>query len=115
MARSDRTKALPGTELSIELTDRLLALARGHGVTLNTIFQGLWAVMLGRLTGRDDVTFGITVSGRPGELADVERMVGLLFNSLPMRVRLRQEASLATLLAGIQESQAQLLAYHHVD
>ena len=44
-------------------------------------------VLLGRLTGRDDVVFGATVSGRPPELPGVETMVGLFINTLPVRVR----------------------------
>ena len=98
----------------MELTARLQGLARERGLTLNTIVQGLWAVLLGRLTGRDDVVFGVTVSGRPAELAGIEQMVGLFINTLPLRVRLRRGQPLAVLLAGIQESQARLLAHQHV-
>ncbi len=100
--------------LPASLTERLQALARQHGVTLNTVFQGLWAVLLGRLTGRDDVVFGVTVAGRPGELPGVEQMLGLFINTLPLRVRLRPGQALAALLAAIQHSQAQLMACQHV-
>jgi amino acid adenylation domain-containing protein/non-ribosomal peptide synthase protein (TIGR01720 family) len=100
--------------LPAELTARLQGLARARGVTLNTVVQGMWAVLLGRLTGRDDVVFGVTVAGRPAELAGVERMVGLFINTVPLRVRLRSEETVTALLAGIQESQARLLAYQHV-
>ena len=65
----------------MELTARLQGLARERGLTLNTIVQGLWAVLLGRLTGRDDVVFGVTVSGRPAELAGIEQRVGLFINT----------------------------------
>ena len=100
--------------LPAPLSERLQALARQHGVTLNTVFQGLWAVLLGRLTGRDDVVFGVTVAGRPGELPGVEQMLGLFINTLPLRVRLRPGQALAALLAAIQHSQAQLMACQHV-
>jgi aspartate racemase len=102
------------TELSVALTARLQSLAQARGLTLSTVVQGLWAVLLGRLTGRDDVVFSITVAGRPAELAGVERMVGLFINTVPLRVRLRSGESLVALLTRIQESQAQLLAYQHV-
>ena len=102
------------SDLPVELTTRLQKLARERGLTLNTIVQGVWAVLLGRLTGRDDVVFGVTVSGRPAELAGVEEMVGLFINTLPVRVRLCPGEPLAVLLAGIQESQARLVAYQHV-
>src|SRR5262249_47032651 len=77
------------TELSVERTARLQALARERGLTLNTVMQGLWGVLLGRLTDRDDVIFGVTLAGRPAELAGVERLVGLFINTVPLRVRLR--------------------------
>ena len=57
-------------------------------MTLNTLIQAAWAILLGRLTGRDDVVFGVTVAGRPPEIAGIERMVGLFINTLPLRVRL---------------------------
>src|SRR5262249_4247945 len=102
------------SDLPVELSARLQALARERGLTLNTIVQGLWAVLLGHLTGRDDVVFGVTVAGRPAELAGVEQMLGLFINTVPVRVRLRPVEALGALLAGIQESQSRLLAYQHV-
>ena len=76
-------------ELPEALTEALSRQARSHGLTLNTILQGAWAILLGRLTGRDDVVFGTTVAGRPPEIAGIETMVGLFINTLPVRVRLR--------------------------
>ncbi|MFF5205889.1 non-ribosomal peptide synthase/polyketide synthase [Streptosporangium sp. NPDC000396] len=97
-----------------ELTHRLGEVARRHELTLNTVVQGMWAILLGRLTGRDDVVFGATVSGRPPELPGVETMVGLLINTLPVRVRLRPGLSLAELLTGLQEQQSGLTDHQHV-
>ena len=102
------------SELPMDLCERLQALARKRGLTLNTIMQGLWALLLGRLTGRDDVIFGVTVSGRQAELRGVEQMLGLFINTLPLRVKLNAEQSLVALLTGIQDSQAGLLAFQHV-
>ncbi|WP_227838693.1 condensation domain-containing protein, partial [Nocardia aurantia] len=66
-------------------TARLVAVAAESGVTVNTVVQTAWGVLLGRLTGRDDVLFGTTVSGRPAGLAGVESMVGLFINTVPVR------------------------------
>ena len=73
-------------ELPEALTEALSGQARSHGLTLNTILQGAWAILLGRLTGRDDVVFGTTVAGRPPEIAGIQTMVGLFINTLPVRV-----------------------------
>ncbi|MGP3979466.1 condensation domain-containing protein, partial [Streptomyces sp. 8N114] len=78
------------------------------GVTVNTLVQGAWAVLLGQLTGRQDVVFGATVSGRPPSLPDVDSMVGLFINTLPVRVRYDAGDTLADVLQRTQEHQAGL-------
>ncbi|RFU43197.1 amino acid adenylation domain-containing protein [Actinomadura logoneensis] len=101
-------------ELDPGLTAALTARARAHNVTLNTVLQLAWGLLLGRLTGRDDVTFGAAVSGRPPELPGVERMVGLFINTLPVRVRANPSDTVADALARLQAEQADLLPHHHV-
>ena len=100
--------------LSPALTSALNREARGRGLTLNTYIQAAWAILLGRLTGRDDVVFGITVAGRPPELPGIESMVGLFINTLPLRVRLAPEQPLGSLLAQLQDRQSALMAHQHV-
>jgi hypothetical protein len=84
--------------LSETLTAALNLQARRQGVTLNTVIQAAWAILLGRLTGRNDVVFGVTVAGRPPEIAGIERMVGLFINTLPLRVKLPPGQPLIELL-----------------
>ncbi|MET9393090.1 amino acid adenylation domain-containing protein [Streptomyces sp. NPDC006624] len=83
------------------------------GVTTNTLVQGAWAVLLSALTGRTDVVFGATVSGRPGSLAGVESMVGLFINTVPVRVRCEPGQPVARLLAELHGRQTSLLDHHH--
>jgi amino acid adenylation domain-containing protein len=97
-------------ELTAELSAALRERARTAGVTVNTLAQAAWGLVLGRLTGRDDVVFGAVVSGRPPEVAGVESMAGLFINTLPVRVRTRER----DLLTRLQDEQARLTAYHHV-
>ncbi|BBY63553.1 non-ribosomal peptide synthetase [Mycolicibacterium helvum] len=94
---------LPGVD-----TEQLAAAARSRGVTLNTLLQMAWALILSRLTDRDDVVFGVTVSGRPPELAGVETMVGLFINTIPLRVRLNPNATVAQHCSTLQREAAQL-------
>ncbi|WP_280314386.1 non-ribosomal peptide synthetase, partial [Nocardia wallacei] len=94
-------------------TARLVELAARHGVTLNTILQAAWGIVLSRSTARRDVVFGATVSGRPPQLAGVEEMVGLLINTVPVRVRNTPGESVAALLRRVQDEQAALLEHHH--
>jgi amino acid adenylation domain-containing protein/non-ribosomal peptide synthase protein (TIGR01720 family) len=99
--------------LSAETTARLQALARQHQLTLNTLLQGAWALVLGHYGGEPDVLFGVTVSGRPAELARIEAMVGMFINTLPVRVRLPQDESVAGWLAALQAQQAEMRQYDY--
>ncbi|MGF6887585.1 amino acid adenylation domain-containing protein/non-ribosomal peptide synthase protein (TIGR01720 family), partial [Nocardia sp. GAS34] len=101
-------------ELTEAQTAALTGLARSRGVTLNTVLQTAWAIVLGGLTSRADVTFGSTVSGRSPQLAGVESMIGLFINTLPVRVRLDTTESLGQLLDRIQAEQVALLDHQFV-
>jgi len=85
-----------------------------HGLTLNTILQGMWGVLLGKLTGLDDVVFGSVVSGRGADLPGVEQMVGLFINTVPVRVRLNAGEKLSGLWSTIQQGQSELLGHQHL-
>ncbi len=100
--------------LDAPLTAALTGLARRRGLTLNTLIQAAWAILLGRLTGRDDVVFGVTVAGRPPEIAGIERMVGLFINTLPLRIRLAPATPLAELLEEVQDRQSRLMAHPYL-
>ncbi|MEU9067499.1 amino acid adenylation domain-containing protein [Streptomyces sp. NPDC048306] len=88
--------------------------ARRHGITLNSVVQGAWALLLALLTGRDDVVFGQTVHGRPADLPGADRIVGLLMNTVPVRVRIDPSEPLATLFARIQDEQLALAPHQHL-
>jgi amino acid adenylation domain-containing protein/non-ribosomal peptide synthase protein (TIGR01720 family) len=76
-----------------------------QGLTLATLIQAAWAVIVGRASERRDVCFGIVVSGRPPTLPGVEQIVGLFVNTLPLRIALDARASLLELLHLVQEQQ----------
>jgi amino acid adenylation domain-containing protein/non-ribosomal peptide synthase protein (TIGR01720 family) len=100
--------------LPAELTAALTARARERGLTLGTAVQGAWGLLLSRLTGRSDVVFGTTVSGRAAEVDGIESMVGLFINTLPVRMRCRPEQPLSQVLGRLQASQTDLLDHQHV-
>lgn len=94
--------------LDRDATTALGEAARARGVTLNTLVQMAWAIMLSAVTGRSDVAFGVTVSGRPGELPGVETMVGLFINSVPLRVRLDPRETVGMQCVALQRESAAL-------
>ncbi|WP_405969990.1 amino acid adenylation domain-containing protein [Streptomyces sp. NBC_00988] len=99
---------------SVELARDLERVARRAGVTLNTVVQLAWGLVLGQLTGRRAVVFGATVAGRPAQLAGMEAMLGLFINTLPVRVDLDPARSVGEALEELQARQSALLDHQHV-
>nr|ADU56088.1 hypothetical protein CA878-10 [uncultured organism CA878] len=102
------------THLSPDLRTRLIGFARDHGLTLNTVVQGAWAMVLARLARRTDVVFGTTVAGRPAELPGVESMPGLMMNTVPVRVPLDGGQPVVDLLTDLQRRQVALMPHQHL-
>ena len=86
---------------------RLHALGVAAGATAATVLHALWGVVLGRLLDRSDVVFGSVIANRPEDLPGVDRMLGLLINTVPVRVRWDGGMDFAGLLGALQ---ANLLA-----
>jgi amino acid adenylation domain-containing protein len=99
--------------LSESTTTALQALARRHRVTLNTIVQGAWAILLSRYSGNDDIVFGAITSGRPSGLPGVESMVGMFINTLPVRVNVPAEAVVTPWLKELQARQSEARRFEH--
>ncbi|HEY4562620.1 MAG TPA: AMP-binding protein, partial [Thermoanaerobaculia bacterium] len=96
----ERTAALPAAGLE--------SLAQRLRVTLNTVVQGAWALLLSRYAQEPDVTFGVVVSGRSPELPGVESMVGLFINTLPARVEVPRDEPASAWLPRLQADQLEM-------
>jgi acyl carrier protein len=103
--QTERYESLEG-RLGAAETQKLNGLARQHRLTLNTLIQGAWALLLSRYSGEEEVVFGTTVSGRPASLPGAETMIGLFINTLPFRLTVHPATGLWPWL---QELQAQHL------
>ncbi|WP_157995691.1 non-ribosomal peptide synthetase [Thermomonospora amylolytica] len=101
-------------ELPDGLVERLEAFSREHGVTLGTVYQAAWGLLLMAVTGRDDVAFGVSVSGRHPDVDGVESIVGLLFNTVPVRVQAGPGDPLAAVLERVQSAQSELFDHQHL-
>ncbi|WP_459198572.1 plipastatin non-ribosomal peptide synthetase PpsC [Bacillus subtilis] len=93
-------------------TSELQKIAAACGATLNTVFQALWGIMLQKFNRRDDAVFGSVISGRPSELKDVENMVGLFINTIPIRVQ-SDFLSFSDLVSGMQKDMTEAEAYSY--
>ncbi|MGY0503522.1 amino acid adenylation domain-containing protein [Nocardia sp. FBN12] len=90
--------------LTADVATALAENARQHGLTMNTVLQGAWAMVLADHFGRTDVVFGTVVSGRPADLAGVGGMVGLFSNTVPVRVSLEAGRAVAEQLGDLQQT-----------
>ncbi|MCY0386511.1 amino acid adenylation domain-containing protein [Robbsia sp. Bb-Pol-6] len=95
-------------------TAALSRFAQSHHVTLNTLVQAAWLILLQRYTGQRTVTFGATVAGRPETLAGVERMVGLFINTIPVIGAPQPSLSVAAWLARLQQAGVAAREHEHV-
>ncbi|MCV7104164.1 hypothetical protein H7I01_28305 [Mycobacterium palustre] len=95
-------------------TQALGELARSRHTTVSTVLQAAWAQLLTWLTGRNDVAFGTTVSGRPPELRGAESMVGLLINTVPVRARITAGTTTGDLLDQLQNAYNHTLEHQHL-
>lgn len=89
-------------QLSQTVTEQLQSVARQHHLTLNNLVQGAWAILISRYSGENDVVFGATVSGRPPTFEQVDSMVGLLINTLPIRTKVNGKTKLLSWLQQLQ-------------
>ncbi|SFY16281.1 amino acid adenylation domain-containing protein [Pseudomonas sp. NFACC49-2] len=99
------------SRLDASETERLSHFARQNDLTINTLIQGAWALLLGQHAGRDDVVYGVTVAGRPENLAAVDGIVGLFINTLPLRVQWSEGPALVDWLQQLQQANSDLR--HH--
>ncbi|MFI7409575.1 amino acid adenylation domain-containing protein [Streptomyces sp. NPDC049627] len=101
-------------EFSDELTDAVSTSARDRGVTVNTVLQAAWALVLARLVGRTDVVFGTTVAGRHADLPGIESIVGPFINTVPVRADLAPDRPVAELLTDLRDHHVSLMPHQHM-
>jgi amino acid adenylation domain-containing protein/non-ribosomal peptide synthase protein (TIGR01720 family) len=100
--------------LSAAQTQLLLDFIRQEQLTLNTLVQGAWAILLSHYSGMKKVLFGVTVSGRPAEVMGIEEMVGLFINTLPVAAYVPSGAPVLSWLKELQTEQAEMRQYEYV-
>ncbi|MBV9775089.1 MAG: AMP-binding protein, partial [Gemmatimonadetes bacterium] len=112
-ARGGERYAVHTTVFPAELVERLRGAGRRGQLTLNTLLQGAWALLLGHYGGARDVVFGGITSGRPVELPGAESILGVCVAEVPVRVRIDPDAPLGEWLAGLQAAQAEARAHEY--
>ena len=101
-----KTVVIQSVKLASETTRKLNEIARRERVTMSTLVQSAWACVLSRYTNRDDVMFGLARSGRPPTLQQIDSRVGMFVNTLPLRIKVRDESKV---FPWLRENQAELI------
>ncbi len=99
--------------LNHAVTARIYEFVKAHHVTINTLMQGIWAWLLHKYTNETDVIYGAIVSGRPPELQNVEKRVGMFINTLPFRAVFDENADIVTWLQSLQIDQVSSRQYQN--
>jgi amino acid adenylation domain-containing protein len=100
-------------EVSADVTAALQQLSRQQQLTMNTIVQGAWALLLSGYSGETDVVFGAVVSGRPALLNGIENMVGLFINTLTVRTDVSDGRTVLEWLQRMQAQQSELRQFEY--
>ena len=100
--------------LSVAASETLRRFARTQRVTVNTVVQGAWVLLLQRYTGRQSVTFGSTIADRPSQLSGIEEVLGLFINTLPVVEAPRAAERVGDWLRGLQQRCAAAREHGHV-
>ncbi|WP_147203649.1 non-ribosomal peptide synthetase, partial [Segetibacter aerophilus] len=100
-------------KIDSETTSKVQAFAKRNRLTVSTIMQGVWSYLLHQYSGSNKITFGVTVSGRPDNLANIEQRVGMYINTLPLKSELKEDQSISEWLQLLQQDQVSSRQYQY--
>jgi amino acid adenylation domain-containing protein/non-ribosomal peptide synthase protein (TIGR01720 family) len=113
-ALKEHTPGINALSLTVNQTAKAVEFGRRHKLTLSTILQGAWGLLLSRINEESDVLYGLLTSGRPGELKNVESMVGVFINTLPVRVKLDGGMDVLSWLKTLQDKLLYTCQYEYI-
>jgi len=107
-------RSVTSLQVSGETTAALTELARSHHTTVSTVLQAAWSQLLMSITGQRDIAFGVVVAGRQAEVAGTDSMVGLLINTVPMRVSISPDGDVTQLLDQLRDFRSRTIEHEHL-
>ncbi len=99
--------------LTDKLSEQIHNFTRDNKITINTLVQAAWGILLSRYSGEDDVLYGVTVSGRSADVEGIEMMVGLFINTIPIRITNTREEKILDWLKRLQIKFAEVIQYEY--
>jgi thioesterase domain-containing protein/NRPS condensation-like uncharacterized protein/acyl carrier protein len=101
--------------LSEDESQKLREFSQENQITLNTLIQGIWAILLSRYVEHEDIAFGTVVSGRSIDLPNAELMAGMYMNVLPLRIRADDSEKFSDWLKSLQLQQAKIRDFEYIN
>ena len=100
-------------EFSGRIFEKINSLCNNVEATHNTLIQVVWGYLLSKYNNTRDVVYGSVVSGRPADLKGIEDMIGLFINTIPVRIKYKQEDTPQDLLKKTQQEAIAGLEHHY--
>lgn len=100
-------------KFSRSFTEELKSYAKRHQLTVNSVMQAVWSILLAEYTGNNEVIFGVIVSGRPPELPNIEEKIGLFINTIPLRASISHETGIIDWITELQRSHIHSREYQY--
>ncbi|WP_189032798.1 non-ribosomal peptide synthetase, partial [Paenibacillus albidus] len=98
-------------KLSKDVTEQLKSIARDNHVTVNSILQTAWGVLLSKYNRTNDVVFGVVTTDRPTEIKGVDKIIGLFINTIPVRINFAQEDAFSEVVRMVHQSSIERQGY----
>jgi amino acid adenylation domain-containing protein/non-ribosomal peptide synthase protein (TIGR01720 family) len=94
----NRKKSFP---ISQNLITDIENCAKRNKVSVASVIYASWALFLHVSTGEETITFGTTTSGRPNEIPNITKTVGLFINTLPFHSIIDNEQNVSSFIKSI--------------
>ena len=114
-AKSENTFSETSLEISASESKLLLQSARNTRVTLNTLMEGIWMLTLSDYFEQNDITIGLTVSGRSVDFDGIDRVTGLFMSVLPIRMQIEKDENTVTWLKKLQQTHSHMRQFEFID
>ncbi len=92
-------------KLSREASDALRAMGKQHDFRDQTVMEVAWALVVSAYSGEDDVVFGSSRACRRSALPGSDNVIGLFFNTVPVRAKLDPKATVVSLFKDLRAQQ----------
>jgi len=100
-------------DIDRDKTRKLNRIVKENAITLNTLMQTIWGLVVAKMTKQQDIVFGATVSGRVDEIDGIEKMVGLFINAIPIRVKFDDGDTLLDIVKRVMNSSIEAQNHHY--